>query len=117
MNADVLDDLVPLHGRWPDPRVLTEQDEKFWLYDGEEIEVAGMSAAEVEWLLAWLVQLAPALHRRAVLDEDLTTSTGVRRALRSAGVPLVAETAPLVWLESTRLVRRLRSMSAASGPA
>lgn len=108
IDADVLDALIPLPGRWPDPRVLTEQDERFWLRDGEEIAVADLGPAEVEWLLRWLADLVPVLHARAAADEALTTSTGLRRALAAAGVPLVAETDPLAWLESTRLVRALQ---------
>lgn len=109
VNADVLDDLVPLHGRWPDPRVLTEQDASFWLRDGERIDLIDMTVAEVAWLLDWLVQLAPRLHRRAVDDERLTTSSGLRRAFGAAGIPLVEETDVFVWLESTRLMRALRA--------
>jgi hypothetical protein len=109
VDSDVLDDLVPLHGRWPDPRVLTEQGERFWLRDGEELVVADLDPPEVEWLLGWLTSLAPVLHDRAARDELLTTSTGVRRSLKAAGVLLVAETPPLVWLESTELVRALRA--------
>lgn len=116
VNDDVLHLLIPLRGRWPDPRVLTEQDERFWLPDGEVIEIAELDPPEVLWLLGWLTgDLLQPLNRRARQDEQLTTSTALRRAMRAAEVPLVAETDPLVWLESTRLVRALRQRASPPG--
>lgn len=113
VNDEILHLLIPLRGRWPDPRVLTEQSDLFWLPDGEVIEIAHLDPPEVLWLLGWLTgDLLHRLHRRARQDEQLTTSTALRRAMKAAGVPLVAETDPLVWLESTRLVRALRSRQA-----
>lgn len=110
VDEEVLRLLIPLRGRWPDPRVLTEQDSRFWLCDVEVLDVAELEPQEVRWLLDWLTgDLLPVLHRRAVQDEELTTSTGLRRAMQAAGVPLVAETDPAAWLESTPLVRALRA--------
>ena len=100
----LLDVLLPLDGRFPEPRAL-DQDVVFFLHDRTRVDVAGLDAGDAGRLLALLRGLAPGLHARACADEALTMSTGLRRALAHAGVPLVAQTDPLVWLGSTLLVR------------
>ena len=100
--------LVAYDGRWPEPRALW-QDEAFWLPDRTRLDLAALSGDGVRALVALLVGAAAGLHAVAVRDEDLTASSGLRRAMAHAGVPTIAEVDPLVWLESTLLVRSLRA--------
>lgn len=104
-----LDLLVPrLDGRWPEPRLLWQTD--VWhMRHRTTIDVASMGPTEARWLLGVVEGLAVALHEVAARDEVLTTSSGLRRALDAAGVPMIADLDPYVWLESTDLVRSLRA--------
>jgi hypothetical protein len=105
---DALDLAAPLPGRRVEPRVLW-QDEWFWLPDdGARLDLSALGPADAAWLLGVLTGMAPRLHAVAAADEDLTLPTAARRALRALGVPLVAQTDPHAWLESTVLVRSLR---------
>lgn len=111
VGDDLLGALLPLDGRWPEPRAL-DQDAVFFLADRTRVDVAGLDAEDAVRLLGHLRDLAPALHGRACADEALTVSSGLRRAMAHAGVALVSETDPLVWLEASVLVRALRRLGA-----
>lgn len=106
-----LDLLAPgLHQRWPEPRVLW-QDHVWWTRDRVELHLDAATADEARWLLGVVLGMAPALHAAAARDEDAVTSTGLRRALASAGVLMISELDPGVWIESTVLVRALRRIA------
>lgn len=111
MPPDMLDEALPLDGRWPEPRVLW-QDEVFFLPDRSRLDVRALDPGDAAELLEALVESALGWHAAAARDERLTTSSGLRRALAAVGVPLVEDLDPLVWLESTALVRTLRARAA-----
>jgi hypothetical protein len=103
-----LDLLVPdLSDRWPEPRLLWQHDVWF-LRHRTRVPIDDLDADGARWLLDAVYDIAEGLHAVAARDEELTTSTGLRRAMAHAGVPLVSEIEPDVWLESTTLVRVLR---------
>lgn len=106
-----LDLLAPgLCHRWPEPRVLW-QDAVWWARDRVELDLDYAAADDARWLLGEL-HGALTLHGAAARDEELTTSTGLRRALDAAGIPMIGDHDPAVWLESTVLVRALRRIAA-----
>lgn len=107
-----LDLLVPgLHDRWPEPRLLNQRE--LWFQQNRiPVAVDTLDAEGARRLLRVIVGLAEDLHRVAARDEALTTSSGIRWALASAGVPMVEDLDPLSWLESTLLVRHLRDTCA-----
>jgi len=101
--------LVPgLHHRWPEPRVLW-QDEVWWTRDRCRLDIEYASQDDLRWLLGQVRALAPELHAVAARDEDLMTSSGLRRTLAAAGIRMIRDTDPMAWAGSTVLVRSLRA--------
>lgn len=116
VTADALDRLLQLGDRWPEPRVL-DQDEVFHLRDRTAVSLSGLSPGDAAGLLAHVRSLARELHATAVRDEALTTSTAMRWAMEQAGIPSVDDLDPSEWLESSVLVRALRETAEAGGPS
>lgn len=108
VKDDVLDAVVPLDGRWPEPRLLWQTD-VFHLRDRTCLDLARACEGELEWVLEHLRDDAGMWHAAAARDEERTTSSAARWAMRETGVATVEETDPGVWLESTLLVRWLVS--------
>lgn len=117
ITDDLLDRVLPLDagGRWPEPRALWQRD-VFHLHDRTPVDVDSLDARGARDLLVLLAGLAPVLHARAAIDERLTTCSGLRTAMATAGVPTVGDTDPDLWLESTLLVRVLRTRAAGASP-
>ena len=109
VGPDVLDRVLDLADRWPEPRVL-DQTSVFFLRDRTPVPVDGMGSEDARRLLAHVRGLAMVLHEAAARDEEITTSTAMRWAMAQACVPSVAELDPLAWLESTALVRHLAGL-------
>lgn len=106
VTSDVLDRVVDLADRWPEPRVLQQRD-VFFLRDRTPVRVSGLGREDALGLLLHVRGLATVLHEAAARDEMLTTSTAMRWAMAQAGVPRIADLDPPAWLESTELVRCL----------
>ena len=111
LTEQAMEAVVGLGQRWPEPRAL-HQTETFFLDDRTEIELEHLDADLARDLLDLLVIYAGPLHETAVRDEQAITSSAVRWLLDGLGVPPVAAHDPLVWLESTEMVRWLRSRAA-----
>ncbi|GAC1439363.1 MAG: hypothetical protein NVSMB55_00580 [Mycobacteriales bacterium] len=107
LTEEALDRAVPLDGRWPEPRIL-RQAEVFYFPDRSWVQIPDLDGQEADVLLETLLGDASAFHAAAVRDEALTTPSGLRRALKAAGVPATADVDPVVWLDGTVLVRSLR---------
>ena len=104
--------VVGLGQRWPEPRAL-HQTETFFMEDRTEIDLEHLDADLARDLLDLLTIYADPLHDAAVRDEQATTSSAVGWLMEGLGVPPVAAHDPLVWLESTELVRWLRTRARA----
>lgn len=115
LTSDALDRLLPLSGRWPEPRIV-EQDEVYYFRDRTPVVLADLGPAEAAALLAHVRGLAAGLHQAAARDEGLTTSTALRWAMDQAGVPPVADLDPLAWLDASALVRALKARAGSGGP-
>lgn len=103
-----LDLLVPdLFDRWPEPRLLGQR-EVWFLRDRTRVALDNLDEDGVRRILGEIGDVAGDLHRVAARDEALTTSSGARWAMASAGVPTIEGLDPHAWLESTVLVRALR---------
>lgn len=112
VKEDSLELLVPdLSARWPEPRLLW-QTEVWFTRHRTRVPLDGLDADGARRLLATIEAMAERLHAVAALDESLTASSGLRRAMAHLGVPLVADLAASAWLESTLLVRSLRAVVA-----
>ena len=108
VKAGSLDLLVPhLSDRSPEPRLLGPRDVWFQR-DRTPVPLDDLDEDGARRLLDEIEDLAGDLHQVAARDEALTTSSGTRRAMASAGVPTIVELDPRAWLESTVLVRALR---------
>jgi len=106
IDPDLLDRVVPLDGRWPEPRLLDRTD-VFYLRDRTRLHPRGFDAETAAWLLYELHVDLPDWHAAAVFDEEATTGSLARAALAALGVPTVRDLDPRAWLESTVLVRFL----------
>ena len=114
LTADALDRAVPLGERWPEPRIV-DQDAVLHLRDRTAVYLSALGPRDAARLLEHVLGLAAVLHEAAVCDEELTTSTALRWAMEQAGVPAVSDLDPVVWLESSVLVRALRGIAAGGG--
>ena len=110
VKDEVLDVVMPLDGRWPEPRLLW-QTEVFHLRDRTTVDLTAPCAGELEWLLEHLRDNVSLWHAAASRDEERTTSSAARWALWETGVATIGATDPTVWLESTLLVRWLARSS------
>ena len=108
LSEQTLDVVVGLGQRWPEPRAL-HQTVTFFLEDRTEIDLEQLDADLTGDLLDLLNIYAGPLHGTAVRDEHATTSSAVRFVLDGLGVPPLTQYDPTVWLESTELVRWLRT--------
>jgi len=106
IEPGLLDRVVPLDGRWPEPRLLDRTD-VFYLRDRTRLQPQGFDAETARWLLDDLHVDLPDWHSAAVFDEEATTSSLTRASLAALGVPAVRDLDPRAWLESTVLVRFL----------
>lgn len=104
----VLDRVLPLDGRWPEPRQLW-QTAVFYGRDRSCLDLAAATSGDLVLLLRHLREQAETWHAAAACDEDSTTSSAVRWAMRETGVLLIPDLDPGVWLECTLLVRWLAS--------
>jgi len=114
IDPDLLDRVVPLDGRWPEPRLLDRTD-VFYLRDRTRLHPQSFDAETAAWLRAELHTDMPDWHAAAVFDEEATTGSLTRAALAALGVPVVRDLDPQAWLESTVLVRFLTGR-AGGGP-
>lgn len=115
VKEDSLDLLVPeLSDRWPEPRLLWQRDVWFSRHR-TRVPLHNLDADAARRLLATIEGMAERLHGAAARDESLTASSGLRRAMAHAGVPLIGDLEPSVWLESTLLVRSLRAVANSDG--
>lgn len=113
VTDEALDRMIGLGARWPEPRAL-DQVGVFHLEDRTAVEVPFLDDRNVEDLLRLLVLLAADLHEVASCDDESTTSSALEWALDETGVLPVHALEPLVWLESTVLVRHLRQRQGAA---
>lgn len=108
VTDEVLDAVVPLDGRWAEPRLLW-QTNVFHLRDRTVVDLARPVQGELERLLEHLRDAAVTWHAAASRDEERTTCSAARWAMREVVVPLVADSDPVAWPERTLLVRWLAS--------
>ena len=101
-----LDRAVPVGSRFYDPRLLWQTD-VFWVHQRTRLDLAHLSNDGAVELLDWLRRHTVLLHREAVRDDENSTSTALRWALDTVGVPATEEVDPWEWLEATPLVRWL----------
>ncbi len=106
VTTEVLDRVLDLADRWPEPRALHQTD-IFFMPDRTCVAMSDLDADGASALLGHLRALTYDLHAVAARDEQLTTSTALRWAMEQAGVPRVADLNPHTWLDGTALVRRL----------
>lgn len=106
VDPGVLGRVVPLDGRWPEPRLL-QQTAVFYLRDRTRLHPAGFDAETAAWLLDELHTDLPDWHAAAAFDEEATMSSVTRDALAALGVPAIRDLNPQAWLESTVLFRFL----------
>jgi len=111
VTDEALDAVVGLGARWPEPRAL-DQTRVFHLDDRGALSLRLLDDGGVADLLRLLELHADALHEVACCDDEATTSSAMEWALDELGVPPVHALDPRVWLESTELVRWLRSRAA-----
>ena len=110
IDPDLLDHLLPLDGRWPEPRLLDQVD-VFYLRDRTRVDPQIFDAETAGWLLNELHTDLPDWHAAAVFDEESTTGSAARDAFAALGVRPVRGLDPQVWLASTVLVRFLRGVA------
>lgn len=91
----------------PDHRVL-EQTEWMPLPKGERERLATSTAAHPMAYICYLQVLANEYHQMAAAWEDQTTCSAARVIWRNLGIRPISAIHPLVWLESTPLMRHLR---------
>lgn len=108
LSEEELDRTVPLDARWPEPRLL-HQTEVWFSRDGMRWRVPSLAPYRVRELLDGLLAMADDLHGRAVVDEIDQTSPLLEWAYGELGVDMIVCLDPLVWVESTELVRWLRA--------
>lgn len=104
LTQQELDERFPPGSRYPDHRDLLITDA--W-YDrhGQRHELHRLDASDLESLLLGLLSEAVTLHAQAASDEQQTLSSALSWAYNVLGVDKVAHLHPLVWLDSTPLVR------------
>lgn len=103
-----LERVVGLGQRWPEPRALHQTD-VFYMEDRTPLDLHLFDAGHATELLRLLVLMVDELHHAAWRDEQATQSSALRWLLDGLDVPPIAAHDPVVWLESTVLVRWLRS--------
>lgn len=91
----------------PDHRVLF-QTEWMPLPKGERERLASSTAPHPMAYLLYLQMLAAEFHAMAAAWESQTISTAGQLVWANLGIRTIAQTHPLVWLESTPLMRHLR---------
>jgi hypothetical protein len=110
-DASILEqDLDRLLDPWlpqPDHRVL-EQTRYLPLPKGGTQDLFEANAGSPLLYIALLQATVSRYHQMALAWEQQTTSTATRLVWAALGVRTVAETHPLVWLESTPMMRSLR---------
>lgn len=106
VTTEVLDQVLDLANRWPEPRALHQTDVWF-MPDRVCLALADLDAEAASALLGHIRALAYDLHAVAAKDEQLTTSTALRWAMEQSDVPLTADLNPHTWLDGTALVRWL----------
>ena len=108
------DDRHPdLWKRWPEPRVFDQA--QVWIEDDlATFRLDDLYPEVLRLLLAYLYGNVELWHRAAAADELARLSSATGWAYRNAGVPLIGNVDPVSWLESTVLVRRIRSLLAAA---
>lgn|GEM_PF-4842544 len=110
VDPDRLDLVLPLDGRWPEPRLL-EQTGVFYLRDRTRLHPRAFDPETAAWLLDDLHVDLPDWHAAAAFHEETTASSVTRDALAALGVLSVRVTDPQAWLESTVLFRFLKAVS------
>ena len=103
MPPEDLDRAVPVGSRFYDPRPLWQTD-VFWVHQRTRLDLTHIGDDGATELLDWLRRHTVLLHREAVRDEETGTSTALRWALDTVGVPATVELDPWEWLEGTPLV-------------
>jgi len=106
IDPGLLDRVIPLDGRWPEPRLLDRTD-VFYLRDRTRLHPQHFDAETAAWLLDELHIDLPDWHAAAVFDEEVTTGSLTRASLAALGVPALRDLDPHAWLESTVLFRWL----------
>lgn len=114
VDPDVLERVVPLSGRWPEPRLLDQTGVWFSL-DRRRIDLDAIDAGERAGLLDALRLHAREWHAAAVVHEAQVTSTALRWMYGHCGVLSAERLGPLAWLETTPLVRWLRTGERTTG--
>lgn len=108
VTDEALDAVVGLGARWPEPRAL-DQTRVFHLDDRSALSLRLLDPDDAARLLRLLVLHADALHEVASCDDQATAISALEWAFDEAGVPPVHAFTPRVWLESTEMVRWLRT--------
>ena len=119
-DSDLWPDELPFtaFGQWGEGRLdsrVFEQDVDWVDFNGVPHLISEMSPVYVRNVVAFLVRDVDEFHLGAMLREDATLVgellLGRRPAMLAAldaGAPATADLDPLVWLEATPLMRRLR---------
>lgn len=106
LTPDDLDRLYPPGTRYPDCRDLLRTDAWHDRHGGRH-ELHRIDQVDLESLLRALRSDAVALHAQAASDEQQTLSSALSWAYNVLDVDKIAYLHPLVWLDSTPLVRAL----------
>ena len=109
IDPDLLDQIVPLDGRWPESRLL-DQTAVFYLRDRTRLQPLLFDRATADWLLDELHTDLPDWHAAAAWHEEATSGSLTRAALTTLGIRPVRYLDPQAWLESTVLFRYLRDL-------
>ena len=115
IDPDLLDHVLPLDGRWPEPRLLG-QTHLFFLRDRTRLATRLFDAETAEWLMDELHTDLPDWHAAATFHEGTTTPSTARDVLAALGVPAIRDIDPQTWLESTVLFRWLSTRASAGDP-
>jgi hypothetical protein len=106
LTYEELGDRYTWFDRFPEWRVLYQTG--LWVNGNREgVLLDDLTQEDLLALQAYLRSLAPGLHAQAALDEDYALSSALRWTCHTLGIPLVSAHHPLIWLDSTPLMRDL----------
>jgi hypothetical protein len=108
VTADVLDDRYDLADRWPEWRLLLQT--RIWVTSDKQIDhLDRLTDWDIHCLAVNLRSLAPVLAQQAALDEDHCLSSGLAWVYWLLDARTVRDLHPLVWLDTTPLMRHLNA--------
>ena len=101
--------------RWPEPRVL-EQTVVWISPDRTTVRLDQLGTDGLYSILRQLHDHVDAWYKIAVQDEFAALSSALAWTYKSLDVRMVAEMHPLIWMESTALVREIRASLEQNNP-